>query len=46
MAAVTHLSNLHGVAVPETDQQRTWLIAAASAWISRPGRPLGQRDRA
>lgn len=40
-AAVTHLSNLRGVAMPETDQQRTWLIATASARISRPGRPLG-----
>ena len=36
-AAITHLSTLRGLPVPETDQQRAWLIATAAAWAQRAG---------
>lgn len=35
--AITHLSTLRGLAVPETEQQRTWLIATATAWARQTG---------
>lgn len=37
-AAITHLGTLRGVTVPETDQQRAWLITTTANWI-RSARP-------
>lgn len=34
-AAITHLSTLRGIPVPETGEQRAWLIATAQAWTPK-----------